>query len=148
MSVKSRGTKAGPWGLLSSLRLPLILLAMLTLYRLCIKPNKSFHLLWLIYTWAWDFLQSIFFFFCLQLLTFIKKWLCRSLARFLPLCNNIDVCEVNPKHLLSEIKTFYFTQEMLYDSLMFNNHQCLLYKLIVYSAPSKVTSKMPACFNW
>lgn len=29
-----------------------------------------------------------------------------SVARFLPLHNNINVCEVNLKHLLSEIKTF------------------------------------------
>lgn len=49
MPVKTRGTKTSPWGLFSSQRLPLILLAMLTLYRMCIKPNKSFHLLCLIH---------------------------------------------------------------------------------------------------
>lgn len=49
MPVKTRGTKTSPWGLFSSQRLPLILLAMLTLYRMCIKPNKSFHLLCLMH---------------------------------------------------------------------------------------------------
>lgn len=49
MPVKTRGTKTSPWGLLSSQRLPLILLAVLTLYRMCINPNKSFHLLCLMH---------------------------------------------------------------------------------------------------
>lgn len=74
MPVKTRGTKTSPWGLFSSQRLPLILLAMLTLYRMCIKPNKSFHLLSLIHESADHFSKCFLLYnFTASQLNFKKK---------------------------------------------------------------------------
>lgn len=71
MPVKTRGTKTSPGGLFSSQRLPLILLAMLSLYRMCIKPDKSFHLLCLIHE-SLDYFSK-YFLFLIQLHSYVVK---------------------------------------------------------------------------
>lgn len=120
MPVKTRGTKTSPWGLFSSQRLPLILLAMLTLYRMCIKPNKSFHLLCLIHESSNHFSKC--FLFLIQLHSYLVLKKKKNLLSFIFFQNAMtflvkNVMRMSPVSIKEEAYLFRFLARYLFHIL-------------------------------